>query len=209
MYSHYNYKYEREVVILHPGEYYASGENHLISTVLGSCVAVVLYDEGRRIGGMNHYMLPGKFADLETGDRTSREHFDDAHRAKLGVYAMQMLIARLIDAGADRWNLQAKVFGGGNVLGNGEMAGGKNSSDIGSYNVELAFAYLEREQIPVVSSDVRGYVARKIFLEPRTGYVYLKRLEKKLLEPVRQIEQSVIEELEKKPSANLFDLFNK
>ncbi len=207
MYSHYNYKYDRDVVILHPGEYYASSENHLISTVLGSCVAVVLYDEKRKTGGMNHYMLPGKYADLDSGYRPSRNMLDDPHRGKLGVFAMQLLIARLIDAGADRGSLKAKIFGGGNVLGNGKMWGGKNSSDIGSYNVELAYSYLEREQIPIVSSDVRGYVARKLFLEPRTGYVYLKRLEKRLLEPVRQIEQNVIEELEKKPVKNLFDLF--
>ena len=55
MYSHFNYKYNKTTVILHPGEYYATGEKYLISTVLGSCVAMVIYDEQAGIGGMNHF----------------------------------------------------------------------------------------------------------------------------------------------------------
>ncbi|MFP4491433.1 MAG: chemotaxis protein CheD [Spirochaetaceae bacterium] len=212
MYSHYNYKYRRNVIILHPGEYYATGEDCLLSTVLGSCVAVILYDEEKRIGGMNHFMLPGKFA--QNNERAVQKDSDVSggsleleESGKLGVHAMELLINTIMKEGGRRLRLKAKVFGGGNVLNTGDSTGRLIDSDIGGSNVRLAFSFLEREKIPVVSSDVQGFTARKIFLDPQTGYVYLKRLERSLLEPVREVELNYIEEMEKKRGGGSFELF--
>ena len=199
MYSHYDYKLKRNVVMLHPGEHYATTEDAFVSTVLGSCVAVVLFDRELRLSGMNHYMLPGSKAQPRPQDREMA--------GKLGVHAMELLIGALLEKGARREKLEAKVFGGGNVLGIEDVHPGMKGSDIGAANVRFAFSYLKEKNISVVSSDVEGYVARKLFLDPPSGYVYLKRLEKVLLEPVRKAELSVIEEMEKKPSAGTFELF--
>lgn len=194
MHSHYDYKMKRNVIILHPGEYYATGDDCLISTVLGSCVAIILYDEKNKIGGMNHFMLPGKGDGTERKGSLSTGEMD----GKLGVHAMQLLIQALMDAGGQRINFKSKVFGGGNVLGKEETNAPIQDSDIGASNVRIAFSLLETEKIPVVTSDIRGFTARKIFLDPETGYVYLKRLERRLLEPIKEVELSYLEELEKR-----------
>ncbi|MFO7788308.1 MAG: chemotaxis protein CheD, partial [Halospina sp.] len=140
MYSHYNYKYKRNVIILHPGEYYATGENCLLSTVLGSCVAVILYDEDKRIGGMNHFMLPGT---LSSGDGFEGGSLEFEESGKLGVHAMELLINTIMKEGGRRLKLKAKVFGGGNVLNTGDSSGKLIDSDIGGSNVRLAFSFLE------------------------------------------------------------------
>lgn len=203
MYSHYNYKFKRDVVILHPGEYYATRDNCLVSTVLGSCVAVVLYDEAMHVGGMNHFMLPGISRERKNG----HSRYSEDLSGKLGVNAMELLINSLMKEGGRRQHFKAKVFGGGNVLDYIDPQGVRSGTDIGGSNVDLAFSFLEREQIPIISSDVRGYTARKLFLEPRNGYVYLKRMERTLLEPIKKIEENYIEELEKKAPSGNFDLF--
>src|SRR5262245_33040341 len=90
-----------------PGEYYATGDDMVLVTVLGSCVAACLRDPGARVGGMNHFMLP--------------ENGDDARgvvapSARYGTHAMEMLINYLVKLGARRDSLEAKVFGAGNVI---------------------------------------------------------------------------------------------
>ena len=187
MYSHYNYNYARTVVILHPGEYYITDEDCMISTVLGSCVSVTLYDTLLKLGGMNHYMLPGKGADhiAPKGEMAG----------KLGIHAMALLIEELRVRGASLQRFEAKVFGGGNVLRLKDRNGEEGEMDIGAANVDFAFTYLKRAGIPVVSSDVRDYAARKIFLDAKTGYVYLKRMESSFIEPIKKVEISQIKEL--------------
>ena len=94
-------KMKRQIHI-HIGGYYASKKPAVIHTVLGSCAAVCLFDPMKRIGGMNHIFLPGK-ADMA--------HFDDA--ARYGINAMELLTNKMLNLGADRGKLAAKVFGGG------------------------------------------------------------------------------------------------
>ncbi|MFO7849753.1 MAG: chemotaxis protein CheD [Spirochaetia bacterium] len=154
---------------------------------------------------MNHFMLPGEVSRQDNGlPRGTLEREGDG---KLGIHAMELLINTIMKEGGQRPKLKAKVFGGGNVLNNGDSAGKLTDSDIGGSNVRLAFSFLERENISVISSDVRGFVGRKIFLDPQSGYVYLKRLEKTLLEPIREVELNYIEELEKKGNNGSFELF--
>ena len=90
-----------------PGEFYCTRRDLMIVTVLGSCVSACIRDRVSGIGGMNHFMLP------DNGDNRDVLLSDSA---KYGIYAMDVLIGELLKMGAHRVNLEAKVFGGGNVL---------------------------------------------------------------------------------------------
>jgi chemotaxis protein CheD len=136
----------KKQIHLHIGGFYASGEPVSIMTVLGSCVAVCLFDPVERIGGMNHIFLPGR-ADIQ--------HFDDA--ARYGVNAMELLINRMLNLGADRKRLVAKAFGGGHVIPSISKKNG-----IGQQNIEFTLDFLKREGIRIVSQDLGGDDSRKI-----------------------------------------------
>jgi chemotaxis protein CheD len=185
VYQHYNGKFGKQVYIIHPGEYYASDEPILISTVLGSCVAVALYDAQRRLGGLNHFMLPGSL---------DKQSFMMSETGKYGMFAMELLINELIKHGARKERLRAKVFGGGHVLQNdaGDNGGVPQS------NIEFAFEYLKTENIPVETSDVGGTVGRKIFLDPQTFKVMLKRITGRLIVDVEKEEEEYLEQLRKR-----------
>ncbi len=92
-------------ISIHIGGFHASKEPTVIDTLLGSCVAVCLYDHVVSIGGMNHILLPGK-ADLQ--------HFDNV--ARYAINAMELLINKVMTLGGERQHLVAKVFGGAHVL---------------------------------------------------------------------------------------------
>ena len=143
------------------GGWYVSTTGELLSTVLGSCVAVCLYDPIERIGGMNHILLPGEY---------NMQKMTDA--ARYGVNAMELLINGLMKKGASRKMLQAKIFGGAAVLSTvSDMYG------MGARNIAFVQKFLDAESIPLLSSDVGGEKARKIFFNTGTGEVLLKRIE--------------------------------
>jgi chemotaxis protein CheD len=144
---------QRDVVKLPPGEYFATPRDLAMVTVLGSCVSACLWDARHRIGGMNHFMLPG------AGDS-----------ARLGIYAMEVLINRMLKCGAQRGNLVAKVFGGANVLE------GMDTLNIGSRNAVFVLEFLAEERIPVVAQDLEDLYPRKVAFLPASGRVLVKRL---------------------------------
>ena len=88
-----------------PGEYFVTGRDMVLVTVLGSCVAACIRDRISGIGGMNHFMLPDS-----GGDRSNPLV---GASMRYGSYAMEILINQLIKLGASRASLEAKVFGGG------------------------------------------------------------------------------------------------
>lgn len=122
--------------------------NELLTTILGSCVAACIRDPIAQVGGMNHFLLP------EGGG-------DDRDAMRYGVNAMELLINGLLKNGASRQNLQAKLFGGANVL--------SGLSNIGSRNAEFARTYLADEGIPVIGGNVGGRMPRRIQYWPLTG----------------------------------------
>lgn len=142
------------------GGYYASEKPEIIRTTLGSCVAVCLYDPFRRIGGMNHILLPG-YNELNVKDRSAR----------YGVNAMELLINRIMRLGGNRRNLVAKVFGGANV-----MARLTENYSIGAQNVKFVNEYLYNERIRIISHDVGGHDTRIIHFHTDTGDAFLRRL---------------------------------
>jgi chemotaxis protein CheD len=150
--------FKNDAVKVLPGEYFVHDEDLLITTTLGSCIAACLWDRERRIGGMNHFMLPDAAAD--TGGLVGR----------YGSFAMELLINELMKRGAQRMTLEAKVFGGGAVIS------GMNSINVGERNTQFVMDYLHTERIPVVSKDVMDIYPRKVCFLPASGKAMVKRL---------------------------------
>ena len=150
----------RKEVNIHIGEYHASVNPAIIHTVLGSCVAACLFDPRNLIGGMNHILLPGK-ADLK--------HFDVS--ARYGVNAMELLINRMMKLGANRANLQAKVFGGAHVLPSISRGSG-----VGDKISAFVMEFLQMENIRVINSDTGGTESRKVMFFTDTGDAFVKKL---------------------------------
>lgn len=146
------------MAVIQPGEYFVS-DSHIIHTLLGTCVSVVLYCEKHRIGGMNHYMLPhSSSVRNSTGENAGR----------YGVYAMELLINEFLHRGISRSQLVAKVFGGGKVLDTRVRDGAPH---VGEQNMLFVLDYLKKESIPILSKDLGGDGGRKIYFFPWTGKV--------------------------------------
>lgn len=158
---YFDRNFEAEAVKLLPGQYYVARKDMLLVTVLGSCVAACLRDPLTGIGGMNHFMLPDAGGD--PGNPLSAS-------ARYGAYAMEMLINELTKAGASRARLEAKLFGGGNVLH------GLDHAMVGERNAAFALGFLQIEQIPLRAKDLLDEYPRKVYFFPKTGKVLVKRL---------------------------------
>lgn len=165
---------QRDVVKVPPGEYFATPRDVAMVTVLGSCVSACLWDSHRRIGGMNHFMLPG------AGDS-----------ARLGIYAMEVLINRMLKCGAERGSLVAKVFGGANVLE------GMDTLNIGTRNAAFVREFLAEERIPVVAQDLEDLYPRKVAFFPASGRVLVKRLAGLRDETLQRRERDYLARLQK------------
>lgn len=168
MHKKYDSKLKCEVTSIYAGEYYISGSNEIISTVLGSCVSVCLYDEINGIGGMNHFMLPGGDS---SGDFISKRERLLSNTTRYGITSMEILIAELQKKGASRRYFKAKIFGGGRVL-----SGTNDSERVGDKNVDFARTYLNMEEIPVEREDVGSRHGRKIYFMSGRGKVIVKRV---------------------------------
>lgn len=153
-YSDHHFQYDAVKVL--PGEYFVANEDLMIMTVLGSCISACLWDTRARAGGMNHFMLP----DGDGGDGGGR----------YGSYAMELLINQMLKLGARRETMQAKVFGGAQVMA------GFTSMNVGERNTKFVLDYLTTERIPVVSQDVLDIHPRKVCFFPVTGKALVKRL---------------------------------
>jgi chemotaxis protein CheD len=179
-----------------PGEYYASGRDMVIVTTLGSCVAACLWDDARKVGGMNHFMLPDSNA----------SGFDlNADSGRYGVYAMELLINELIKMGARKDRLRAKVFGAGSVMKS--LA----SSNVGERNAEFVVRFLATERIPIVASDLLDVWPRKVYLFPATGRVLVKKLKSLHNDTIVQRERTYRSEManaDARQSAGEIELFS-
>ncbi len=148
---------------LYPSSLYVSKEPYVIKTILGSCVAICIWDKKLKFGGMNHYMLPNW-------------NGNDLASPKYGNIAIDKLIERMFYYGSNRKDLVAKIFGGGELL---EARTG-NSMLIGERNIRVARLMLEERNIPIVASSTGGKRGRKILFFNDTGEVRHKFLEKKV-----------------------------
>ena len=150
----YDAHFKNDAVKILPGEYFVHDEDMLIMTTLGSCIAACLWDRNAKVGGMNHFMLPDGAGDS----------------GRYGSYAMELLINEMMKRGASRTSMEAKVFGGGQVIT------GMNTMNVGERNTAFVIDYLKTERIPIVSKDVLDIYPRKVCFLPGSGKAMVKRL---------------------------------
>ena len=147
---------------LYPGNIFASTEPHIVTTVLGSCVSVCLWDSRMHAGGINHYMLP-----LWNGEGLATP--------KYGNIAISKLYEKMLSLGCRHKDLRAKIFGGGEVL-----AVTNAVLNVGERNIIIARDMLKELKISIISSDVGGRTGRKMLFNTSTGSVMLKKLSKQI-----------------------------
>lgn len=135
---------------LFPGKLAAFKEETVISTLLGSCVAVALHDPSSKVGGLNHYLLPEGLP-------------DERENARYATSAIPMLVEECVKLGANRNRLQAKIYGGANVISVSQLGDG-----IGKRNIEFAEQILRTLGIPIIEKNVAGESARTIKLNTAT-----------------------------------------
>ncbi len=175
-----------------PGEYFYTPKDMLIVTVLGSCVSACIRDRVSGIGGMNHFMLPYGGTDIDSPVSASMRY---------GTYAMEVLINELLKAGARRENLEAKVFGGGNVLR------GFIAINVGERNAQFVREYLKMEGIRILAEDLNDIHPRKVYYFPRSGKVLVKKLKQLNNNTLVNREQDYANRLQSAPISGDVDLF--
>ena len=183
---------QKRMEVIHIGEFVASREPMVITTFLGSCVAVCLFDQEKKIGGMNHILVPGKasFRDFNV-------------EARFGINAMELLINALMKLGASRACLKAKVFGGAQVI-----PSDSGRETMGRKNADFVLEFLDRENIPVVCKDLGGLESRRIYFHTDTAQVFLKRGQtlssRRLAQMEREKLRAIQEKLAKAGDITLF-----
>ncbi len=135
---------------LKPGEIYFNPKPHRLATLLGSCVAVCLWDGERRMGGMTHSLIPsGGEMDLHATDASIHE-----------------LVRRMVRAGCHTASMRAKLFGGFAPLKALSAAGG-----IGAANIESAFGVLREYGLRIVAREIMGEGGIVIYQDTESGEV--------------------------------------
>jgi chemotaxis protein CheD len=177
--QYFDREFQVDAVKILPGQYHAARKG-AITTVLGSCVSTCLWDPAERIGGMNHFMLPGD---------TASPGSPWAASARFGVYAMEVLINDMLRLGADRRRMVAKVFGGAQLLA------GFDRLDVGAKNSEFVVEFLRVEGIRVIARDLLDVCPRKVHFFLDSGKVQVKRLSLTPSDPVQRREREYFRRL--------------
>ncbi|MFC5479230.1 chemoreceptor glutamine deamidase CheD [Massilia suwonensis] len=189
---YYDRTFDCDAAKILPGEYYYTGKNMLIVTVLGSCVSACIRDRITGLGGMNHFMLPDGGGDAGSPVSASMRY---------GTFAMEVLINDLLKAGARRENLEAKVFGGGAVLR------GFTAMNVGERNASFVMNFLKTERIPVLAEDLNDIHPRKVYFFPKTGKVLVKKLMQTQNDTLAKRELDYAKRLKVTPVGGEIDLF--
>ncbi|MGB3456070.1 MAG: chemotaxis protein CheD [Litorimonas sp.] len=134
----------------------------VMSTLVGSCVSVCLFDPDLGLGGMNHYLLPG---DPDQQDQDG---------ALYGINQIELLINELMKEGAVRSHLQAKIFGGNRMM--------DGLTTVGERNARVAEEFIRDEGIRLVASQLRGDRAQKIEFHPASGRARTRYVEEVVVE---------------------------
>jgi chemotaxis protein CheD len=150
---------------LHPGQVLIATEPTAITTILGSCVSVCLYDPKRRVGGINHFVLPN-FAGRGPSS------------ARFGNVAIETLVDGMLDAGCSRYDLRAMLFGGSHLLRGAEGPTERSmSAELGTRNAEVARSMLASARITILGEDVGGRLGRKLVFFTDDGSFRVKPLD--------------------------------
>ncbi len=180
MRTSFNNRYNRNMYELFASDCYATDNLRvIITTLLGSCVAVCLKDPVAGVAGMNHFMLPRK---VHQGD------IGFTNDTRYGVNAMEVMINEMMKKGALRKRLQAKLFGGGRVM---ETA----LNNVADSNIYFALGYMKKEGIPVLASDLGRNEGRKILFFPDTFDVYVRHIHYDNLRSAVKAEKELMEKI--------------
>ena len=190
---YYDRTFDCNAAKISPGEYYYTDKDMVIVTVLGSCVSACIRDSKTRIGGMNHFMLP----DSAAADKDSPV----SESMRYGTYAMEVLINQLLRNGARRENLEAKIFGGGNVLKS------FTTMNVGDRNAAFVRRFLKDERIKVTGEDLLDIYPRKVYYFPKTGKVLVKKLKNMHNDTLVQREEAYASKLKVADVGGEIDLF--
>lgn len=150
--------YERKFI--HVGEIHIGTQATEISTILGSCISVCLYDKIKRVGGMNHYLVP-------------LWNENGLQSPKYGNISIPKLIENMLNIGCKIYNMEAKIFGGANVINVSSEA-----MMIGRKNIVIAKEILKEYNIPIIAEDIAGNKGRRIMMRSDTGKIFLKYTKK-------------------------------
>jgi chemotaxis protein CheD len=142
-----------ERAYVHPGKLFFSMSPTLITTILGSCVAICLFDLESGAAGMNHYLLATRGA-------TASPRFAET--------ANEMLLQTFVQARIPVSRLKAKVFGGASM--------GMFKGDLAQRNITAAFEFLRAREIPIIVSDVGGNRGRKLHFRTTDGAAWIRLL---------------------------------
>ena len=189
---YYDRTFDCDAAKILPGEFYFTNKDMLIVTVLGSCVSACIRDRVSGVGGMNHFMLPDTGGDADNPVSASMRY---------GTYAMEVLINELLKAGAKRENMEAKVFGGGNVLR------GFTAINVGERNAKFVLEYLRAERMRVIAEDLNDIYPRKVYFFPKSGKVLVKKLKVEHNDTLRRREQDYASRLKTTSVGGDVDLF--
>ena len=152
------------VTSVQPGGFTVTRREDLaLGTLLGSCVSACICDAEAGIGGLNHFLLPDDGGATDPSGATATRY---------GVHAMEMLINEILKQGGARPRLQAKLFGGANVIAL------TSASPVGERNQRFTLEFLRREGIPVTAADLGGERPRRVFFKPATNKVLVQVLER-------------------------------
>lgn len=137
----------------------------LFSLGLGSCVGVAVYDPVTRIGGLIHILLP-----------SIKEFNQGVHsRTKFADSGIVELVNAMVEAGAGRYNLKAKIAGGAAMF---TTENNQVYNTIGGRNVSMCVETLKKLGIEIVAQDVGGNKGRSIFFDLSTGALAVRTIEK-------------------------------
>lgn len=174
-----------------PGEFYVTGKNERIETILGSCISACVRDPIAGVGGMNHFMLPV--------DKNTSRHTELSDANRYGNYAMENLINTILSSGGKRERLEFKIFGGGRIM--------SSMTNVGWYNIGFVFDYIYTEGFKVVSQDIGDIYPRKVMYYPLSGRVRVRRLNAMHNQSLVDQESRYITNIESKPVEGDAELF--
>lgn len=153
-------------IFLNPGEHYFGDRQTRIRTLLGSCVAITLWHPHHLIGGMCHYLLPGRERDQAPG-------FDGRYADE----ALFLLIEQLTRAGTCRQDYEVKIFGGGNMFPHALPHPTRGRHDhVGRKNALAGRELLRRHGMRVTGEDLEGAGHRKIIFDLWSGEVWVQHV---------------------------------
>lgn len=178
-----------------PGEFYVSLAGEMIVTVLGSCISACVRDRVKGVGGMNHFMLPVQREYMSGGAGVLSES------ARYGNWAMEYLINEVLKNGADKRNLEIKIFGGGRVLENMQQI------DVGQKNIDFVRHFIANEGLFLAAEDVGGVYPRKVLYFPDTGSVKVRKLKTVRNDVVFERERTYARSINARPAQGDIELF--